>query len=618
MNQILHKRLLFEIEKLKKIVKCISLEEIVNLVVSQQQIFIHKIPSNGKSNLNSPLKQGMYLIGIASSQVEPSHPKPLDNKIYEQIIKSLNSIFNNYGFAYFPEKEELKNGLDDKWIKVREIAMPAFLHHYTSGFKVSSDQIKAWIKLYFDGYEDKIKSKFGVNHLELLEAGSFFEEKISDNFQELKKVFDEADSYRLKFLKDLENGRDFHEAVSDIRNNTEVGEAFNKFFSNSNKIYRVQKDYLIEKLGSDVVTSLLDNFSTTRGKTEEIIYITDPNPVIKKPLLTYDGNVFYFLLNNSFYQAIIESIEEHLSSRKSSAKFLRTRDKRLEEQTTQQFRRVFDENAEFFIGAYETNTRHNEHDLIIRSGRKLYIVEAKASPPRVPLRDPDKAFQRIKDHFKSNSGIQKAFTQANSLRAKILNNDEQPLYDHNYKQITILKRTEFDKIYTICITRDDFGVLATNLSLLLEKDDDSPYPWVISITDLEFMLDGFIHLGLGIKEVEAYIDQRTMVHGKVFGTDELEYAGAFLKYGGLDHFIKANADLIPLDVSESNIFDDIYLSEIRGEKYNLEVTEPVSMILDRRKLFQDRSRNKKAAKNKKKEKAMKKLSSTSRKRNKKK
>jgi len=30
---------------------------------------------------------------------------------------------------------------------------------------------------------------------------------------------------------------------------------------------------------------------------------------------------------------------------------------------------------------------------------------------------------------------------------------------------------------------------------------------------------------------------------KVFGTDELEYAGVFLKYGGFDEFIKAKNKL---------------------------------------------------------------------------
>lgn len=365
-----------------------------------------------------------------------------------------------------------------------------------------------------------------------------------------------------------------------------------------------------------MATSLIENFSTIRGGAEEITYITEDNPIVKRPILTADNNIFYFLINNSFYQGIIDSIEDHLSSGKSGHKYLRNRDKRLEKQVTDQFKKIFDSKAVFYVSSYETNTRHNEHDLIIRHQRNLYIVEAKASPPRVPLRDPNKALQKISDHFRSKAGIQKAFDQANSLRSKILENGEQKLYSHEYQEIASLNTNDFDNIYTICVTRDDFGALATNLSLLLEKDEASPYPWVISITDLEFLIDSFKHVNIGIEEINKYIDQRIQLHGKVFGTDELEYAGAFLKYGGLDHFIALEADFIPLDISESDIFDEIYFAKKNGEKYNLEPVDPVSMKLDRNKIFGNNSKKKSENKAKRKKKIARKQSAKSRKRNK--
>jgi len=45
-----------------------------------------------------------------------------------------------------------------------------------------------------------------------------------------------------------------------------------------------------------------------------------------------------------------------------------------------------------------------------------FVIESKATQQREPLRDPEKAYTRIKDDFKSNAGIQKAYEQAERLR----------------------------------------------------------------------------------------------------------------------------------------------------------------------------------------------------------
>ena len=52
--------------------------------------------------------------------------------------------------------------------------------------------------------------------------------------------------------------------------------------------------------------------------------------------------------------------------------------------------------------------------------------------------------------------------------------------------------------------------------------------------------------------------------------DELEYVGAYLKYeGGLQGFISAKADYIPLGLEEADIFDEIYFKTLADEKYEL-------------------------------------------------
>lgn len=222
---------------------------------------------------------------------------------------------------------------------------------------------------------------------------------------------------------------------------------------------------------------------------------------------------------------------------------------------------------------------------MIVHGANVYIVEAKASPPKEPLRDPLKAALRIRDHFRGRNGIQKAYDQANALRARLLNSASSPLYDKKGNLLTELHREQIENIYCICVTRDDFGPVATNLALMLEKDPDVPYPWVVCVTDLEYLVDAIVHLGQSVETLDTYLAQRPLLHGKVMGTDELEYFGAFLRHGGLHDYIAAQADFIPMDITESDILDDIHKCIQNGEPYELNV-EPANLVpLDRRKVL---------------------------------
>ena len=175
-------------------------------------------------------------------------------------------------------------------------------------------------------------------------------------------------------------------------------------------------------------------------------------------------------------------------------RFLRRRDKTLEGEVEEILRQYFPSEAQFIAGVYETADLHHEHDLVVQWNRVLFIIEAKASPPVEPFRDPDKAFTRIKRSFRSSRGIQKAFDQANHLRKLLSSGDPVKLYDSNQRVVHLIGPSDIDKIYLICVTRDDFGALATDLSLLLEKEDSDSYPWVPNVFDLQALLGAWVVL----------------------------------------------------------------------------------------------------------------------------
>lgn len=606
MNKLLHKGLVAGIEKLRRITCTLSIESIVNFVATEQRRF-NEGNLSGK-HLSAPFKQGMYLLGIASNQPEPVDATIIDKGKSDQIITILNSIFNKYALAYFPENDEYIEGMNSQWQRDRRIAMPAFLRHFTAGFNISTHKIKSWIKYYYQDFDKQIHHHFGISCQTMIDVGTFFEEQILKNYEGVKDTVDGIDSYRHKYIKMMEE--DYNSALSDMRSNQKLLSLAEKFHTDTNEIHSIKASELVNRFGEEIKNSILKHFTTTRGCSDLIQYITDENPVTRRPILTVDGDRLYFVLNNSYYQSIINNLDTLLSIGSAANSFLKARDRKLEQKTAELFRRLLPSDAEFYESAFETDRAHFEHDLIIVHDDRLIIIEAKASPPREPLRDPSKAFIRIRDHFKSNAGIQKAYNQAHSLEKNLLTNKKVELYDKKGTRLAVLDSERFRKIYCVCVTRDDFGAMATDLSLLLEKDENFAYPWAVNITDLEFMIDGFFHLGLGYERFYKYLDQRQLLHGKVFGTDELEYAGAFLKYNGLDKFIDAPADFIPLDISESDVFDEIYYAELNGEKITIEQIDPELTFFDRSKLF----RANKTSKSKK-EKSKRKASKNARKKN---
>jgi len=210
------------------------------------------------------------------------------------------------------------------------------------------------------------------------------------------------------------------------------------------------------------------------------------------------------------------------------------------------------------------------------------IIEAKAAPPVEPFRDPDKAFVRLRDAFRADKGIQKAYEQGNRIVRKLKAGNEVPLYDARGGEVGRLSPDQSKLPVGICVTRDNFGALATNLALLLEKDVSDSYPWVVDIIDLANLAEAWSYFKWGPTESRKYLEQRILLHGKVFSDDELDYAGYFMRHGSFDSAIKTRADLLQLNPDYSSIFDELYIHLHQGgPPVTLTQTEPVLMDLKR-------------------------------------
>src|SRR5690606_19292766 len=137
-----------------------------------------------------------------------------------------------------------------------------------------------------------------------------------------------------------------------------------------------------------------------------------------------------------------------------------------------------------FNRSYYVN--NNEKDLLILHNRTAYVIECKAHRQRTPLRDPVRAYDRIKDDFQKSIGS--GYSQASEVETLFLSNDLFTLKNKSKKIIATIDAADFDEVFTIVVTQERLGQIQCDLGLLLQLPQDRPYPWAVCINDLESFL----------------------------------------------------------------------------------------------------------------------------------
>jgi hypothetical protein len=323
-------------------------------------------------------------------------------------------------------------------------------------------------------------------------------------------------------------------------------------------------------------------FTVQRGEAPEIRYPTEQSILETRPLIRLSDTDAFCPFVNALFTALLLVGERTLLQSPAREHFLRARDRALEDEALQKFGAFLTPKASIWSGVYETPDCQYEHDVIVSDAGLYLIIEAKAAQPVEPFRDPDKAFHRLRDAFKADKGIQKAYEQGNRIVRKLKDGVVVPLYDARGREVGRLSPDESKLPLSVCVTRDDFGALATNLALLLEKGVDDSYPWVVNIIDLASLAEAWSYFGWGPTELRRYLEQRVLLHGKVFSDDELDYAGYFTKHGSFESAITTSADLLQLSPDYSSVFDNLYQHlHLDGPPVTLEQTKPVLIDLKR-------------------------------------
>ena len=582
-----------KIEELKSLTAKLDIYKVANSLFHELVMFGQM---GSRVKLNSPARQSLYLLGVMSSQSICNTEELSDEKL-NKIYSLLNDIYGKYLSVYFPDKKDLEQGIDNSWLKTRHASMPAFLGYFFESKKIATDELRKDLLKTYEQFEDIISAHFGLSHKDMIEITDRIGNILQNRIDYIYKILGDVDAKRLEFANSDVN--EYHENLKALQES--CGPLMSEFMRLSEELC-IFKFNEIEGVDPAKLEKFKQHFVLKKGSANDIKYITDENSLETNPIITVDEENYAICSVNFMLLAVQNKIDQYFKESKFNDRFRKARDIKLEQDAKEVFSELLPENSIVLESVFENNKSSNEHDLVIITDRTILIVEAKAAPRREPLRDPSRAFIRIKDDFKKKSGIQSGCDQALNLKTLIEKNEITTLYDKKGNVLHTISKQDFDEIYCICVTKDDFGLLATDLTILLEKPDGVKYPWVINIDDLRFLISCLKYIGKDWLYFIDYLSQRVNLMGKIIAADELEIAGAFLKYNGFENINKDSPQLL-LDISESTVFDEIHLAKLEGKPYTLKITEPDFVEIDRRKIFPIKNKKSKDKKNREQKKA---------------
>ncbi|SDZ79141.1 hypothetical protein SAMN05421743_101215 [Thalassobacillus cyri] len=532
MSNSVYDKLEAKISSLKEMLSKTDTESLIGLIATEFGNMIN--PAEDiftKTNLSSPFKQYLYVIGLILSSEENERLIILQEDRIERIKGNLNEIVDLYSELFEPEEGE---DVNEQWIKSREVSMQVFLNYFNTNSLTYEEQVIDRLNVWFSPYSNYIKGQIGITVEELINIFRFIQNNIQkrmDNIKSLQKKVGEDHDFLLG--KELQ------------------------------LMHQVKVDDLINEFGEGVAGRFIELFSMERKK-RDFFYYTETNPFEKSPIWKKTDKVLFVPLYKQVIHAIYLQLITVVESSELKSNFYRNRDHQTEKKAENLFKGFFKEKGNYYTSVFEDNQSQKEHDLVIKFENYLLIVEIKASKVKEPFRNPDKAFKRIKGDFNSDGGIQKAYNQANNLKKLINSNETTVLYNSKGEELVTIERSMLKKVYSIVVTAEDMGIIGVNLSYLLKKEDNEPYPWATNIFDLETGLEAIKYMKKNQSEFINYLDERERYHTYLITTDELEILGYYLENGSFDDLKASKPNhFIFFDPNWSMVFDDIYF-EKRG------------------------------------------------------
>lgn len=514
--------------------------------------------------LSSPMRQ-LYFLGGLLVTSDPANGIDIQftPEKWGKIVELLNEIEAEYYQIFFPKEGE---EIDDEWKKVREVAMPSFLSYFNQGPLNFEEQTINWVRDLFSQLDTIIEPSVNLKTEDFIQFYENLDQLNQSNFQSFSTKTGKLRPDWKKYSK-LQIGHT-DDMPEMMLNMFEERLPLMTFMADHGIIDRFYPEEIVSAtLPIDKVQNIIQLLSTKREQSDYLYYTaTRPgNPLYEKPIIDIGEGMFQVFEVKQVMHAIEKLLENICSTTtENTTKLIDKKGKLLEKRIVELLKSFFKKDYEVYEGYYVDNC---EQDILFLWKEYAFIIEAKGYKLNEPFRDPDKAFVRIKNDFKSCIGY--GYAQTKRVEQKFVDQIPLRITDKNgnlLKEIDTTKYEEND--FSIIVNLKSFGQLQNNLSTLLEKEEDDVFPWAVRLDDLEVFILTLIAQKKPPKFFIDFLLMREELHGKLICTDELEVCGGFIS-GKLNPTSISKADMIGTTPDLASLFDSQYQKGLgfKNEKY---------------------------------------------------
>lgn len=515
--------------------------------------------------LSSPQRQLYYLGGLLmTSDPADGADNHHDPDKWNQIVELLNKIEQAYAAMFFPKEEEI---VDEHWRKVRQVAMPSFLDYFNQGPLNYEEQIINWVKDLYTPLDAIILKETGLQTSDFLKFYENVDALHQSNFRGVGPKGKPRANWRDYAKVKLVNTAPEPLKAMMAKRMPDM-EVTCYFMADHGIINRFYADEIVSaKLPIEKVEAILQLLSGERAASDFLYYtaLKPGNPLYVNPIVNLGGGMYQVFEVKQVIHAIENLLEKVCTKSKAEVTTLvAKKGKLLEDRIEELFRKLLKKDVKIYRAYFIDGC---EQDLLILWKNYAFIVEAKGYNLREPMRDPDKAYVRIKDDFKDCIGY--GYDQCRRVESKFIAGQPLEICDKNGNVVETLDTAPFeDNAFSIVVNLKTFGQVQTDLSSLLEIPDESSYPWAVKLDDLETFILTLVAKGKGGDQFIKFLELRESLHEKLICNDELQICGGFIT-GDINQNVIDENDLIGTTPDHGDVFDEQYRKGMgfRNEKY---------------------------------------------------
>ena len=468
----------------------------------------------------SPMRQ-LFFLGLLNLQrYSKENKKGFSEAEWDEIAKLLHEIEMEYFFLLgFPK--DGKETADD--VEKIRVTMPTFMNYFFNGPLSYHEQEIERIENIFLEFEAEFKTRWDLNIPDFIKFYDLINDSINKNLNTaIKFVNPETwQEFTSKCIaKRLLDPKDWvDEAPEEIN-------AFMNFMRNPGSFLVINLDKLdYSTISREKVQKIIELFTCEKKPNTEIVYYTEENSLINSPIVKVNENEYLIFYLKQYLDSAYNFLFK-ICAEIDRVKIYSNRDIFIENKTANIFQDFFGKDA-FIYTNYSIDNNISEQDILILYKRNAIIIEVKAAGSRAPMRDPIKAFEKLKSDFKKS--IYYGYEQTFRVKNKFLQNEKITITDSQKKILYEFNSGGYENAYSIVVTLDRLGHIQTNLDEMLEINENDDFPWAVNIDDLEAFLLTLSKRKNKIQSFFSFLQFRQNFHGHLVCGDELELCGLFLK-----------------------------------------------------------------------------------------